>query len=161
MPSGTSSRCQATWRIVNVSVRGASRSLASVSLGCVVRQVGGDDVVRAHHPPCLAELTEIRWSPTAGSTFSTAFCKVERRPSNQTVSSTASHRPSNIPFAWFILFERNRQAWGTFKQTKQGKCWDVADAEFRFHAGNTKEQHNRPAHNSFHSDNIFYKPTFL
>ena len=26
----------------------------------------------------------------AGSTVSTAFCKVERRPSNQTVSSTAS-----------------------------------------------------------------------
>lgn len=125
MPSGTSSRCQATWRIVNVSVRGASRSLASVSLGCVVRQVGGDDVVRAHHPPCLAELTEIRWSPTAGSTFSTAFCKVERRPSNQTVSSTASHRPSNIPFAWFILFERNRQAWADV-QTNQAKfreCW--------------------------------------
>ena len=71
------------------------------------------------------QLTEIRWSPTAGSTFSTAFCKVERRPSNQTVSSTASHRPSNIPFAWFILFERNRQAWEccrswrTFKETNQ------------------------------------------
>ena len=44
--------------------------------------------------------------------FLRAFCKVERRLSNQTVSSTASHRPSNIPFAWFILFERNRQAWG-------------------------------------------------
>ena len=52
------------------------------------------------------------------STFSTAFCKVERRPSNQTVSSTASHRPSNIPFAWFILFERNRQAWADV-QTNQ------------------------------------------
>ena len=66
-----------------------------------------------------------------GSTFSTAFCKVERRPSNQTVSSTASHRPSNIPFAWFILFERNRQAWArnerrlTFKPTKRrkGNSW--------------------------------------
>jgi len=66
------------------------------------------------------QLTEIRWSPTAGSTFSTAFCKVERRPSNQTVSSTASHRPSNIPFAWFILFERNRQAWADV-QTNQAK----------------------------------------
>ena len=73
------------------------------------------------HPP-VPRGTSLFLDSMARSTFSTAFCKVERRPSNQTVSSTASHRPSNIPFAWFILFERNRQAWADV-QTNQAK-WE-------------------------------------
>ena len=36
--------------------------------------------------------------------------KVERRPSNQSVSSTASAASSNIPFAWSLPFERHRPA---------------------------------------------------